>query len=244
MRCVLWVFGNGDYHWNYPKISYSITLQKWLLLLLRTVLPCAVHPIANVNCCFCLVCAAGRLCLAISRGGSQLSSCADGEKGVLLTAVGCSTSGCPTRDPGCWRGNAKFCRAVDFVSGRCLLPSQCKLNACVPHHCQSPMTPSNLLRSLVRRGTAILPRGQVRVWERGGRFQVPPHSPAALAEKLGCSSSKRFGLGVKGGLPPLEGCATRLPWLVGRRNRFGLITCRRKWRTRCWYSQSCLLRWE
>lgn len=129
------------------------------------------------------------------------------------------------------------------MSGRCLLPSQCKLNACVPHRCQSPMTPSNLLRSLVRHGTAILPRGQVRVWERGGRFQVPPHSPAALAEKLGCSSSKRFGLGVKGGLPPLEGCATRLPWLAGRRNRFGLITGRRKWRTRCWYSQTCLLIW-
>lgn len=83
---------------------------------------------------------------------------------------------CPAHAPRCWRGTVKFGRGVDFVSGRCLLPSQRKLNTRVPWCCQTPVTSSNLLRSLGSIPLGGQWRGGVRVWECRGGFQVPLYS--------------------------------------------------------------------
>lgn len=89
------------------------------------------------------------------------------------------------------------------------MPSQCKLNMCVPQCCQTPVTSSNLLRSLgslaVRHGTAVLHGGWQRegmtVWECGGGFQVPPHPLQQLSgqKSLVITAPKGLVLAQKAG---------------------------------------------
>lgn len=105
---------------------------------------CAAHPRANTDGCFYFIYAAERLCLAVSQGSAQPSSC--GEKGFPLPAADCPRfAPCPAllhhSWTGRWRGNVKFVRGADFAPGRYLLPSRLKSNVC------SPVASSNLLHS-------------------------------------------------------------------------------------------------
>lgn len=131
----------------------------------------------------------------------------------------------------------KFGRGVDFVSGRRFLPSQRKLNtyepAVLPNPCNTQQAVT--LPGLLTRAA----RDSKPAWRESGSAEVGFRyhctlSSSSLGRKPGRGSSKQSGLGMKGGLPPLEGYKSRLAWLAGQRNGFGITMCRRKWRTGCW----------
>lgn len=150
----------------------------------------------------------------------------------------CLATGCPPFPPSCallaramegdceiWQGCGLCVRMVLFA-----IPAQIK-HVCTPRAAKPLQHPVSS-----RTPWAPHPHCTGQQTRLGGVWGVRYHctlSSSSLAEKPGGGSSKQFGLGMKGGLPALEGYKSRLAWLAGQRNGFGIMMCRRKWRTRC-----------
>lgn len=117
-------------------------------------------------------------------------------------------------------GESAIWQAADFASGRCLLPSQFKLNVCSPVTCSKLHSRgSTLLLHRVVWKSCMFWRGGVRAEEGSGVGTHLLPSTALQPEKHGHSCSYKFAFGIKFGVPALKGYVSGVPQSAGKKKQ-------------------------